>query len=247
MSSPSRDWEAEGAQVAGVAQAVEAGLVVEERRPSHQVVAAVEEEFRLARRLEEEEAAAGAHSRMVVAEEERPGRWLEVMEVAEAHLLLARVVEVAQRLRAAVVRAERWRLVMEEVLPGFSPVDPALVGRSEEEEAARPIQGSSGGVVAADLAGQRSSLAMEAEEARRHDFVVEEGRSFGPGMPEARRICGLVLWCLRQETFQAAGEGEGREEPWLSRRVRASRHQEAVVERGIWASGGMGREEASAP
>lgn len=153
MNSPSRDLEVEGAQGAGVVQAGEAGLVVEERRPSHRVVAAVEEEFRLARQLEEAAAAAGAHSRMVVAEEERPGRWLEVMEVAEAHLLLARAVEAAQRLLAAVALGERWRLVMEEVLPGFSPVDPAPVGRSEEEEAARPIQGFSEGVVAADLAG----------------------------------------------------------------------------------------------
>lgn len=153
MSSLSRDLEAAEAQAVGVGQAGEAGLVVEERRPSHQVVAAVEEEFRLARQLEEAAAVAGAHSRMVVAEEERPARWLEVMEVAQAHLLPARAVEVAQRLLAAVVLGERWRLVMEEVLPGFSPVDPAPVGRSEEEEAARPIQGFSGGVVAGDLAG----------------------------------------------------------------------------------------------
>lgn len=152
MNSPSRDLEVEGAQGAGEVQAGEAGLAVEERRPSHQVVAAVEEEFRLARQLEEAAAAAG-HSRMVVAEEERPGRWLEVMEVAQAHLLLARAVEVAQRTLAAAALGARWRLVMEEVLPGFSPVDPAPVGSSEEEEAARPIQGFSEGVVAADLAG----------------------------------------------------------------------------------------------
>lgn len=153
MNSPSRDLEVEGAQGAGVVQAGEAGLVVEGRRPSHQVAAAVEEEFRLARQSVEAAAAAAAHSKMVVAEEEPPGRWLEVMEVAEAHLLLARAVEVAQRLLAAVVLGERWRLVMEEVLPGFSPVDPAPVGSSEEEEAVRPIQGFSEEVVAADLAG----------------------------------------------------------------------------------------------
>lgn len=78
--------------------------------------------------------------------------------------------------------------------------------------------------------------------------MVEEERSFGPEMPEARRICGLVLWCLQQETLPVAVEGEDQEqEPWLSRRARASRHQEAVVEHGIWASGEMDHEEASAP
>lgn len=214
MSSQSRDLEAEGGREAEVVQAGEVGLVVEEHRPSHRVVAAVVEVLRLARQLEEAAAAAVAHSRTAEAEEERPGRWLEVMEVAGAHLLLARVVEAAQRLLVrAAVPGERWMLVMEEVLPGFSQVDPAPVGRSGEEEAARRIQGFSVEVVAADLTGERSSLATEAEEARRRDFVVVEERSFGPGMPEARRTCGLVLWCLRRETFPVAVEEEGREEP----------------------------------
>lgn len=144
MSSLSRDLEAEGARVAEVVQAGEAGLVGEERRPSHQVVAAVVEEFRLERLLVEEEAAAAVHSRTVVAEEERLERWLEVTEVAQAHLLPA---------RAAVVPGERWRLVVEVVPQGFWQVDPAPVGRSGEEEAARPIQGFSEGVVEVVLAG----------------------------------------------------------------------------------------------
>lgn len=247
MSSQSRDLEAEGGREAEAVQAGEVGLVVEEHRPSHQVVAAVVEVLRSARQLEEAAVVAVAHSRTVAAEEGRPGRWLEVMEVAEAHLLLARAVEAAQRLLVRVVPGERWMLVMEEALPGSSQVDPAPVGRLGEEEAARLIQGFSEEVVAADLAGERLSLATEAEEARHHDFVVAGERSFGPGMPEAPRICGLVLWCLRQETFPVAVEGEGREEPWLFRRVRVSRRQEAVVEPGIWVSGEMGREEASAP
>lgn len=248
MSSLSRDLEAEGARVAEVVQAGEAGLVVEGRQPSRQVVAAVVEGFRLARQLVEGEGAAAAHSRTVVAEEERLGRWLEVMEAAQAHLLPARAVGAAQRLLAAVVPGERWRLVVEVVLQGFSQVDPAQVGRSGEEEAARPIQGFSEEVVEVVLSGERLSLVTEAEEERRHDFVAEEERSFGPGKPEARQICGLVLWCLRQETFPVAVEGEDREqEPWPCRRARASRHQEAVVEHGIWASGEMGHEEVSAP
>lgn len=207
MSSQSRDLEAE------VVQAGVVGLVVGGHRPSLQVVAAVVEVLRSARQLEEAAAVVVAHSRTVAAEEGRPGRWLEVMEAAEAHLLLARAVEAAQRLMVRVVPGERWMLVMEEVLPGSSQVDPAPVGRSGEEEAARLIQGFSEEVVAADLAGERSSLAMEAEEARHHDFAVEGGRSFGPGMPEARRTCGLVLCGLRQETFPVAVEGAGREEP----------------------------------
>lgn len=206
MSSLSRDLEAVAARAAEEVQAAEEGLVVEARRPSHQVVVVAVEEFRLVRQLEER------LGRWSEAMEERLGRWLAVAEVAEAHLLLARAVEAVQRKLAVVVQGERWRLVEEAVPPGFSQVDPASVGSSEEEEAARPIQGLSEEVVAAGLAGQRSSLATEAEEARRHDSVEEEGRSSDPGMPEARRTCGLVLWCLRRETFPAAVEGEGQEQ-----------------------------------
>lgn len=153
MSSLSRDLEAEGARVAEVVQAGEAGLVGEERRPSHQVVAAAVEEFRLERLLVEEAAAAAVHSRTVVAEEERLGRWLEVTEVAQAHLLPARAVGAAQRQLAAVVPGERWRLVVEVVPQGFSQADPAPVGRWEEEEVARPIQGFWEEVVEVVLAG----------------------------------------------------------------------------------------------
>lgn len=43
-------------------------------------------------------------------------------------------------------------------------------------------------------------------------------------------------------------EEEGRvQAPWLYQSARASRHQEAVEERGIWALVVMDREEASAP
>lgn len=66
----------------------------------------------------------------------------------------------------------------------------------EEGEAARPIQGLSGAVVAADLAGQRLFLVTAVEEARGHDFVVEVEYSSGLGMPAARRTCDLVPWCL---------------------------------------------------
>lgn len=248
MSIQSRDSEAEGAREAGAVQEAEAVQAEEEHRPSRQVAAAEEEERHSARQLGEEEAVVAAHSRMVAAEEERPGRWLQAMEVAEAHLLLVRAVEAAQRKPAVVVPGGRWRLVAEEVLPGFSQGGPGRVGRSGEEEAARPIRGFSEGVVAAVLAGQRSSLATGAEEARHHGFAVEEERSSGPGMPEGRRICGLVPLCLRQETWLVAVEGEGRgQEPSLSRRARASRRREAVAEPGTWAGGEMGREEASAP
>lgn len=89
---------------------------------------------------------------------------------------------------------------------------------------------------------------MGAEEARRHDFVAVEERSFVPGMPEARRTCGLVLWCLRRGISPVVVEEVVREQAlWPSRRERASRHQEAVEEPGIWALGVMDREEASAP
>lgn len=238
MSIQSRDSEAEGARGAGAVQEAGAVQAVEERRPSRQVAAAEEEEERRsARQLgEEEEEAVAAHSRMAVAEEERPGRWLQVMEVAEAHLLLARAAGAAQRKPAVVVPGERWRLVAEEVLPGFSQGGPGQVGRSEEEEAARPIRGFSEGVVAAVLAGQRSSLATGAEGARHHGSAVEEERFSGPGMPEGRRICGPVPLCLRQETLLVAEEGEGRgQEPWLSRRARASQRREAVAEPGTGA------------
>lgn len=199
MSSPSRGSEAEAAREAGVVQAGEADLEEEvERQQLHQVVAAAAVAgFRLARQLEEAEEVVAAQPRMAVAEEEQPGRWLEVMEVAQGHLLLGRAVEVAPRQLAAAVPEERWRLVAEEALPGFSQVGLGPAGKLEEEEAARLIQGPSEAVVAADLAGQRSSLVTEVEEARGHDFVVEEEHSFVPGMPGARRTCGLLLWCPR--------------------------------------------------
>lgn len=73
--------------------------------------------------------------------------------MAEAHLLRGGAVEVVPKQLAAVVPGERLRLAAEGVRPGFSQVNPGLVGKLEEAEAARPTQVPSEAVVAADLAG----------------------------------------------------------------------------------------------
>lgn len=189
-------------------QAEAAGLE-EEKCQHHRVVAAAAVVgFRLARHLEAMEAAAVARPMMVAVAEEQPGRWLEAREVAEARLLLGQAVGVVPRQLAAAVLGERWKLVVGEVLPGFSQVNPGSVGKLEEGEAARPIQGPSEAGVAAGLAGLRLFPATEVGEVRGHDFVVGEEHSSVPGMPGARRTGDLVLWCLRQGTLPVAVEGE---------------------------------------
>lgn len=106
--------------------AEEAGLAEEEPRQQHQTGAAAGAAaggFRLAHQMGVAAVAAVAQPRMAVVEEEQLGRWLEAMEVAEAHLLLGRAVGVALRHLAPVVLVvlvERWKLVVEEVLPGSS-------------------------------------------------------------------------------------------------------------------------------